>query len=130
MRIAKLKHPQAVAKIGTAIHHQKMKGAESSPGDIGIEVVIQIVIHPVIIEIVTVLGQKGERKNPLERKVVAAEDTQNIISIEAGILRADLDMIVIENIEKLRERNGKRGIDMKLLFPYIQNHTICGKISD
>ena len=124
MRIAKLKHPQAVTEIGMAVHHQKMKGAESGPGDIGIKALIQIVICPVIIEIVTVLGQKGERKDPLERKAVAAEDTQNI-SIEAGILRPDLDMIVRRNMEKPRERNGKRGIDMKLLFPYIPNLTIC-----
>lgn len=121
-RIRKLlEQPRAITKIGITVHHQKMKGVESGLGNIGIEAVVQIaVIHQLIIEIDIILGQKGERMNRLERKAVAAEDTQNIISRgEAGILRQNLDMIAKESMENPREIDAKGGIDStkKVLFP-------------
>jgi len=110
-RIRKRKHTQAVAKIGRRVHRQKMRGVESGLGEIDTEAVIQMVIHPVTIEIDIVAGQKGKRKDPLGRKAVAAENIQNIIRGEAGILQPDLDTRVTENMEKPRERSGKRGIE-------------------
>jgi len=75
-----------------------------------------MVIHLVTIEIDIVVDQKEERKDPLERKAVAAKNTQNMISREAGILRPDLDMRVTENMEKPRERSVKRGIEIYECF--------------
>jgi len=90
-RIRKQKHTRAVIKIERRVHHQKMRGIESGLGEIDTGV-IQMVIHLVTIEIDIVVDQKEERKDPLERKAVAAKNTQNMISREAGILRPDLDM--------------------------------------
>lgn len=109
-RVGKPRHPLATAKIGAVICHQRMKGVESVRGDVGIEVIVQTLIHRATIKIIITQGQKGERKVPLEKRVAAAEDTQSTINVEAETLPADfLVTAVRENVQRARERNGDEG---------------------
>lgn len=115
-RIGEPNHPPGNKETGAAVPHQKMKGVENILGSIVIEAVIHVVIHPLIIEIATVLGQKGDGKNPLGRSLVAAENTQNIINTEIGTLPADPVMVLRGNIQKPGKRNENGGIEHKHLF--------------
>ncbi|OMO70033.1 hypothetical protein COLO4_28807 [Corchorus olitorius] len=101
-----------------------MKGVESILGDNVIEAVIHILIHPLIIEIAAALGQKVEGKNPPGKRVVAVENTQNIISIETGTLPADLIIVLQGNIQKQGKRNENgRTKNKPLISSYLSSYT-------
>ena len=87
-----------------------MKGVESAPG-VDIDTVILIVIPPVIIETDTILGLKGKRKDPHERRAVVAEVTQNITSGEAETLPVDMIIPLRRNAQKPREISTGGGIE-------------------
>ncbi|PQM37574.1 hypothetical protein Pyn_21178 [Prunus yedoensis var. nudiflora] len=96
-----------------------MKGEERALGDIGIDTVIQIAIHPVITETVTDLVLKGEGKDLLEKRVVVvSENTRNITSIEA-------ETPLRRNVQKPREISTKGGVEYKVLFPRHCNATMA-----
>ncbi|PPD97767.1 hypothetical protein GOBAR_DD05228 [Gossypium barbadense] len=117
-RIRKSDHPPAVRETGAAAPHQNMKGVENILGDIVIEAVIHTVTHPVMIVIATIPGQKENGKDPPGKRVVAAENTQNIISTEAGTLPVGPIMVQRENIQNPGKRKENEGIENKLyLFP-------------
>lgn len=117
-RIRKSDHPPAVRETGAAAPHQKMKGVENILGDIVIEAVIQIMTHPAMIVNATIPGQKENGKDPPGKRVVAAENTQNIISTEAGTLPVGPIMVQRENIQNPGKRKENEGIENKLyLFP-------------
>lgn len=106
--IGNSKHPQGGTEVRAAAHHQKMRGVENAPGDIDIDIdaAIQIVIHPVINETDTILGLKGKRKDPHEKRAVVAEVTQNI-SVEAETPPVDTIIPLRRNAQKPRETSNK-----------------------
>lgn len=89
-----------------------MKGAENDLDDTGIAV-IRIAIHPANIGINTTLGQKGEARGPLEKRVAAEE---NIVSIEIGTLPADHIMMLRKNVLQGRKIKRGGGIEVEVLF--------------
>ena len=115
MRTGNPDHPLSNEETGAAVPRKK-KGVENILGDIVIEAVIHIVIHPLIIEIVDALGQKIGGKNPLGKRVAAAENTQNIINTETGTLPADPVMVLRGNIQKPGKRNENGRIENKILL--------------
>ena len=92
-----------------------MIGVEVTPDDVGIEAMIQIVIHPAVM-VVIILDQKGSEKNILEKRAAAAEGILNIMIAEARTLLVDLVMTVRRNMLKLRGRNIKGGVEQELWF--------------
>lgn len=103
----------ATIKIEAVTHLQKMKGVENDLDDTGIAV-IRIAIHPANIGIDTTLGQKGEARGPLEKRVAAEE---NIVSIEIGTLPADLIVILRRNVLQGRKIKRGGGIEVEVIFP-------------
>lgn len=112
--------PLAAKRNGAVVKPQKMKELENVLGDIGIEALIRIVTHLVIIKIATLQGQRGERKDPLERRA-AARNTQSTINIGAEVLLTDLLIIVLrKNVQNPGEKNRSQRIDnRKPLFSFI-----------
>jgi hypothetical protein len=102
-----------------------MKGVGNGLGDIVTVVVTRIVIHLMIIETDTVLGQKEERKGPLEKRK-AAKNILNNIGMEAGTPSRSCYGTEKENSEAKREEKFE-GLNSKLLFQYNQIRTTCWK---
>jgi hypothetical protein len=91
-----------------------------SAGDIGIDTAIQIVIRRVIIETASILGLKGERKDPHEKRAAVAENTQNITSVGAESLPVDMIIPLRRNAQKPREISTKGGIEHEVCIPPVK----------
>ncbi|XP_022769757.1 uncharacterized protein LOC111313343 isoform X2 [Durio zibethinus] len=114
----KVKSPSMHPRNRTVVPHQKMKGVENILGDI----VIEAVIHGAIIVIATVLGQKEEGKIPPWKRVVAAENTQNVISTETGTLPEGPIKALRGNIQKPGKRNKTEGLNISFYFFHSHLH--------
>lgn len=79
-------NPRLFATENRASVHQMMKGPGNARGHIGIVAVTHTVIHQKMIKVITILGQKEERKVHREKRAAAVEEEiiQNIVSTEAG----------------------------------------------